>query len=1106
MEAPIAPHPNDRVLHAYGLGKLDDPAVAAAVDSHLEACEACQRRVAELSGDSFVGRLRDAGDGPRADSAPPSAAPGPPHSHVPKGPDPALAGTLPPELTENPQYEILRELGRGGMGVVYLARNTLMDRLEVLKVLNKEMLERKGTYDRFLREIRAAARLNHLHVVAAYSAVQMGRLLVFAMEYVDGADLSCLVKARGPLPLAHACSFIAQAALGLQHAHERGMVHRDIKPGNLILTRQGKRGIVKILDFGLAKATSENPIDAGLTREGQMLGTPDYVAPEQTLDAQKADIRADIYSLGCTLYYLLSGGPPFHATSLYEILQAHHSMEARPLNLVRPEVPWELAAVVGRMMAKEREQRYQTPAEVAGALKPFFTNKSAGPGGVKTEVSPSGEHAAVVEGAPAASSSAAPKAPAGNLSQPGVSWDSLLAIPAPEGLTAVKPKPAISGRPRPWPSWIRPALGAGAILVLVIACVAGLVRLWRAEEQRIATPVPPPPPWDGIAAPLTGKQRPEPTEEETKDANPAGGSPAATDTLAFDGGTQVRVAGSEAFDMTRRDYTIFARVKTQRGGTLFSRAARAGPWVPDGKTLFIRNGRLGFDIGWVGFVGAHRPINDDRWHEVAMTYTHEDGRVRLFVDGTPDGEGKLVPKRDAPAHVVRIGYTAPPDCPARYFDGAIAELRFYQRALTLSEIASLARKEPDDALAAARWRLDRSAGPTVPDETGHGHQGTIEVAEETTNPKRFDALLDKFVPGFTVKAAGVTDTAGLAIVNEHFGRRRVLRTHPVNRQTPCVLEATIDVPAGQKTTLALDVAHHPHGDWQLVVKANGQVLRDSVIGPATTRRGWAEIRVDLSHLAGQKVKLELLDQANNWAWEYGFWGRIEIVSERVAAGSTGGSATSAIDRRTQALVDKPPAPPAAPAQWIIRPGAPKSSAPNVNFPVSGSWPLLSPDDTNAWWLGDGGAMTFGARGLIITAGQGGNHLLTKKRDYLKSSLKLSVALSQGAELYLALHARPGTDGWHAITLRVAEDAGKVLAGGQSVDFKASEAAQARLEWKAEQFYNVTFEDDGRGACRVLVNGKPVLPLPRAPDAANAPGAVGLFVKSGSIVVRSIDIR
>ncbi|HUE13740.1 MAG TPA: family 16 glycoside hydrolase, partial [Planctomycetaceae bacterium] len=258
------------------------------------------------------------------------------------------------------------------MGVVYLARNKLMDRLEVLKVLSKEMLGKQGRSDRFLREIQSAAKLHHPHVVAAYTAFPLGEMLCFAMEYVEGDDLAKLVRARGPLPVLNACYFAYQTALGLEHAHERGMIHRDIKPGNLILFRQGKKGTVKILDFGLAKVTSEQRIDGTLTQEGQMLGTPDYIAPEQTLDAQKADIRADIYSLGCTLYHLLTGSPPFSGNSLYEVLQAHHSVDARPLNLVRPEVPAELAAVVAKMMAKEPSRRYQSPADVALALKPFL--------------------------------------------------------------------------------------------------------------------------------------------------------------------------------------------------------------------------------------------------------------------------------------------------------------------------------------------------------------------------------------------------------------------------------------------------------------------------------------------------------------------------------------------------------------------------------------------------------------------------------------------------------------------------------------------------------------------------------------------------------------
>ena len=263
------------------------------------------------------------------------------------------------------------------MGVVYLAHNRLMGRDEVLKVMGRQIVEKPGVLDRFLREIRAVAKLRHPNIVSAYSATRIGESIVFSMEYVEGLDLSKIVKAKGPLPVAHACNFIHQAALGLQHAHEEGLVHRDIKPHNLMLSRKGDKATVKVLDFGLARVTREEKIDGGLTLEGQALGTPDYIAPEQILDAHNADIRADIYSLGGTLYYLLTGHPPFKANSLYDMYQAHISRNADPLNLVRPEVPAELAALVAKMMAKDPSRRFQTPGEVAPALTPFFKRASA---------------------------------------------------------------------------------------------------------------------------------------------------------------------------------------------------------------------------------------------------------------------------------------------------------------------------------------------------------------------------------------------------------------------------------------------------------------------------------------------------------------------------------------------------------------------------------------------------------------------------------------------------------------------------------------------------------------------------------------------------------
>jgi serine/threonine protein kinase len=384
----VAPslHPSDQTLSSYGLGKLDDRA-AEAISEHLMLCSDCRKRVAEMSADSFLQRVRDAQKPSGKSTADQSRAGGTQSDKVANTLTSSSADSLPPGLAAHPDYEIKRELGRGGMGVVYLAHNKLMGRDEVLKVMGQHQAEHSGVLERFLREIRSVAKLRHPNIVTAYHATRFGQSVLFAMEYVEGLDLSKLVKAKGPLPIAHACLFIHQAALGLQHAHEEGLVHRDIKPHNLMLARKGDQATVKILDFGLAKAAREEKVDGGLTATGQALGTPDYIAPEQIINAPTADIRADIYSLGGTLYYLLTGRPPFQEKSLYDLYQAHISRIADPLNLIRPDVPAELAAFVAKMMAKDPAQRFRTPGEVAQALKPFCTKANAALKVVKADVS-----------------------------------------------------------------------------------------------------------------------------------------------------------------------------------------------------------------------------------------------------------------------------------------------------------------------------------------------------------------------------------------------------------------------------------------------------------------------------------------------------------------------------------------------------------------------------------------------------------------------------------------------------------------------------------------------------------------------------------------------
>jgi serine/threonine protein kinase len=485
-------HPTESTLSSYGLGKLDD-ASSKLVNQHLESCPECRLRVAELSSDSFLGRLRDAQAHSRPNSPAPAMSATDGLSLLAGGDSresaPPPASSLPPGLAAHPDYEILRELGQGGMAIVYLAQNKLMGRVEVLKVVSSKLVNRQGVLDRFLGEIRNAAKLHHPNVVTAYSAMRAGESFILAMEYVAGLDLAQLVKARGALPVAHACNYIHQAALGLQHAHEHGMVHRDIKPSNLMLSRQGNRALIKVLDFGLAKVKSEGTTDQALTHDGQMLGTPDFIAPEQIVNARAADIRADIYSLGCTFYYLLTGGPPFHAGSLYEVLQAHHSMEAMPLNLARPEVPIELAALVSRMMAKEPERRFQEPRQVAQALLPFFKRGATGSVGSKPDVSQAGQtNAGRLISMPTQSATDAGRSAARDeeFAKPPVAetrWESLIDVQKQE--LSKNPRQSInSDRRPPWKKW-RIAIASSLFGLIVLGGI--IIRILDNEGREVGT-------------------------------------------------------------------------------------------------------------------------------------------------------------------------------------------------------------------------------------------------------------------------------------------------------------------------------------------------------------------------------------------------------------------------------------------------------------------------------------------------------------------------------------------------------------------------------------------------------------------------------------------
>jgi serine/threonine protein kinase len=278
------------------------------------------------------------------------------------------------------QYRILDQLGRGGMGRVYKAEHRTMGRIVALKVLAPDLLRTDRAQELFLREVRAAARLVHPNIVTAYDANQVDGRYFLVLEYVDGPNLEQLVRKQGPLPVGQACDYARQITQGLQCAHALGMVHRDVKPANVLVQQRGLdgsegAGIVKISDFGLARLCQ--PGDAAspnltiLTRENAVLGTPDYLSPEQARDLHNTDIRSDLYSLGCTFYYLLAGQVPFPGGTTMEKLIRHGTEEPTPVTDLRPEVPPAVADIVARLMAKDPAERYQTPAELIAILEPF---------------------------------------------------------------------------------------------------------------------------------------------------------------------------------------------------------------------------------------------------------------------------------------------------------------------------------------------------------------------------------------------------------------------------------------------------------------------------------------------------------------------------------------------------------------------------------------------------------------------------------------------------------------------------------------------------------------------------------------------------------------
>jgi serine/threonine protein kinase len=466
------------------------------------------------SAESLVDALRGSG------LLPPAEVERLAHELAPFGDDPQAAVRRLIELDRVPVYQlrkvlhgrtdelfvgpfvVLDKLGEGGMGKVFKCRDVRSGRLAAVKVVRQHLLSNAVVRGRYDREVKAALSLRHPNIAAAYEAGEVGGKVYLAMEFVDGIDLSHLVRTYGLLPVPEACEYLRQTALALAHAHARGLIHRDIKPGNIVVAGERHHptatepAVVKLLDMGLVRRVGIAEVDAfdsaadpvgklaraDLTRAGTVVGTPDYMAPEQAKNSSLVDHRADLYSLGGAFYFLLTGQPPFADGSPIEKIIKHQTLPPPPLQAVRPDVPDDLARLVAKLLAKDPDDRVGSAAEVAAALEPLarFTSGSTEIR-VVGRVVPGrrvGELAGASTGGGAAARTIPTSSPGDGSLLTDCSSDTAAPPPAPAA-----PVPVVLARPErvagtvpAWTVWLLVAAGVAAGAVIGIAGASALLR------------------------------------------------------------------------------------------------------------------------------------------------------------------------------------------------------------------------------------------------------------------------------------------------------------------------------------------------------------------------------------------------------------------------------------------------------------------------------------------------------------------------------------------------------------------------------------------------------------------------------------------------------
>jgi serine/threonine-protein kinase len=438
-------------------------------------------------------------------------------------------------------YVVLEKVGEGGMGAVYKARRTRPDRVVAIKIMRRERAENQDMVRRFHREVEVASTLSHPNVVRALDAIEVEGSLIFEMEYIEGINLTQLVQKRGPLPVPMACDFIRQAALGLQHAFEKGLVHRDIKPSNLFVTRRldanvngqepSPYGIIKVLDLGLAliQPREGEREKTRLTQLGKVVGTTDFLAPEQARNAHEVDIRADLYALGCTFYFLLAGDVPFPEGAAMEKLLKHQLDEPTAIEARRRGLPAGLGDLVRKLMAKRPEDRCQTPGEVAKQLEPYARGEEPAPNATRLDTASPPELPVLTARAPAAVTRPEPvpfraSEPVPIAMPPLLATDSAVEVPKSDVMITRRLRTAALTRRMPVPLPRSRSRATGLWVALIVLLLAGL----------------------GTAIFLAIRKGAAPTQSSDNEKRPPAGSFALDDLNAAQIPADERIAGQPA--------------------------------------------------------------------------------------------------------------------------------------------------------------------------------------------------------------------------------------------------------------------------------------------------------------------------------------------------------------------------------------------------------------------------------------------------------------------------------------------------------------------------------------------------------------------------------